>query len=616
MSCFLRPSQPDTLAAMLSRIDRLEKDLSRSLVIEPGIGVHIPGQLTVGGGASGGGGDRLTTGAPDVVTGLALAAGGDSTSVWLDVSWTYPENSAARVVAFEIRFKRTTEDTEYGYAVTQNSAAFRLNGLVSDTGYTVAIRSLSQLGSASAWSADVALNSGADTTAPAQVGVVVVATGNKTQMGSWPSNTEVDLDHYLINVATSSAVNGAGKFTTGLVVDGKITSATVVTIDGLDGTGDQYFWQVAAVDATGNQGPYSATVNNTTTLIESAWISSLVASKITAGTIGTEILKLTNSPNSRIESFDGTSLVLKGNGELIATSATITGAITATSGTFGDAEGGFTIGTDQITFTDAGVAKGKLDINTSYVGGVYITTRTAAGLGTSDAQILLRDTSTWLTSGSGGDTAIGSLGDGASGVTGNLRLDAITKIIVDCAAISFREGSGTEILSFAKAAGATNVGQIKLWTGDTNAMGQIIWEAAGGAYTGDIQMDRYQNEFRIVRGGSVDMLIDSGGSIYNRGGSYGTISDPRIKKDIRPADTRRAQIRALDVVDYELVDRTGTHRGLDAAAAQLVYPELVETLFADPKHPEGLLSVKTSQLTWDLLLLVQELETRVEILEA
>jgi hypothetical protein len=334
MSCFLRPSQPDTLAAMLSRIDRLEKDLSRSLVIEPGVGVHIPGQLTVGGGATGGGGDRLTTGAPDVVTGLALAAGGDSTSVWLDVSWTYPENSAARVVAFEIRFKRTAEDTEYGYAVTQNSAAFRLNGLVSDTGYTVAIRSLSQLGSASAWSADVALNSGADTTAPAQVGVVVVATGNKTQMGSWPSNTEVDLDHYLINVATSSAVNGAGKFTTGLVVDGKITSATVVTIDGLDGTGDQYFWQVAAVDATGNQGPYSATVNNTTTLIESAWISSLVASKITAGTIGTEILKLTNSPNSRIESFDGTSLVLKGNGELIATSATITGAIYATSGTF------------------------------------------------------------------------------------------------------------------------------------------------------------------------------------------------------------------------------------------------------------------------------------------
>jgi hypothetical protein len=148
----------------------------------------------------------------------------------------------------------------------------------------------------------------------------------------------------------------------------------------------------------------------------------------------------------------------------------------------------------------------------------------------------------------------------------------------------------------------------------TNEGGELVFEGAGG-YPG-MNLDVYQHQFRFLRGGStVDMLIDSAGNAYNRGGSWGTISDPRIKENIRPADPRRAQIRALDVVDYELIDRSGTHRGVDASAARLVFPELVETL-DDKEYPEGLLAVKTSQLTWELLLLVQELETRVEILEA
>lgn len=148
----------------------------------------------------------------------------------------------------------------------------------------------------------------------------------------------------------------------------------------------------------------------------------------------------------------------------------------------------------------------------------------------------------------------------------------------------------------------------------TNEGGELVFEGAG-AYP-DMNLDMYQHQFRFLRGGStVDMLIDSAGNAYNRGGTWGTISDPRIKENIRPADARRAQIRALDVVDYELIDRSGTHRGVDASAARLVFPELVETL-DDKEYPEGLLAVKTSQLTWELLLLVQELETRVEILEA
>jgi hypothetical protein len=66
--------------------------------------------------------------------------------------------------------------------------------------------------------------------------------------------------------------------------------------------------------------------------IGTAKIIDLTADKITAGTIGTEVIKLSNSSSSRIESNDGTSLIIRGNGSFVGTSVTITGAITATSG--------------------------------------------------------------------------------------------------------------------------------------------------------------------------------------------------------------------------------------------------------------------------------------------
>ncbi len=60
----------------------------------------------------------------------------------------------------------------------------------------------------------------------------------------------------------------------------------------------------------------------------------LSAARIGAGTIGVEIIKLSNSASSRIESNNGTSLIIRGDGSFTATNATITGAITATSGSF------------------------------------------------------------------------------------------------------------------------------------------------------------------------------------------------------------------------------------------------------------------------------------------
>ncbi len=58
-------------------------------------------------------------------------------------------------------------------------------------------------------------------------------------------------------------------------------------------------------------------------------------SALNAGTIGTHILKLSNSSGSRIESNDGTSLIIRGDGSAVFTDITATGEIHANTGTLG-----------------------------------------------------------------------------------------------------------------------------------------------------------------------------------------------------------------------------------------------------------------------------------------
>ncbi len=59
---------------------------------------------------------------------------------------------------------------------------------------------------------------------------------------------------------------------------------------------------------------------------------SLTVDKLAAGTIGTHVLKLSNAAGSRIESNDGTSMVIRGDGSAVFTNVTVTGVVNATTG--------------------------------------------------------------------------------------------------------------------------------------------------------------------------------------------------------------------------------------------------------------------------------------------
>ena len=87
--------------------------------------------------------------------------------------------------------------------------------------------------------------------------------------------------------------------------------------------------------------------------VASDHILSLDVGKLTAGTIGVEVIKLTDSSSSRIESEDGTSLIIQGDGAAVFTDITATGTINATTGTLTDltVDGTLTMGSGGILRT-------------------------------------------------------------------------------------------------------------------------------------------------------------------------------------------------------------------------------------------------------------------------
>ena len=103
------------------------------------------------------------------------------------------------------------------------------------------------------------------------------------------------------------------------------------------------------------------------------------------------------------------------------------------------------------------------------------------------------------------------------------------------------------------------------------------------------------------------------GSVNNSTGTYGTISDLRLKENISDARNYLADLLKLRVVKYSLKSEqsaVATKIGFVAQEVEQVFPTLVETNGDDVK------SIKTSILIPMLLKAIQELTARVQTLEA
>lgn len=115
--------------------------------------------------------------------------------------------------------------------------------------------------------------------------------------------------------------------------------------------------------------------------------------------------------------------------------------------------------------------------------------------------------------------------------------------------------------------------------------------------------------------GSTKAQFTSGGAAYNTTGTWGTISDARIKENILPARDYLNSICQLDVINYNLVGNPQKMLGFTAQQVEQVMPGLVETAPNPQYNLDDFKSIKTSVLIPMLVQAIQELNAKVTSLE-
>jgi hypothetical protein len=109
---------------------------------------------------------------------------------------------------------------------------------------------------------------------------------------------------------------------------------------------------------------------------------------------------------------------------------------------------------------------------------------------------------------------------------------------------------------------------------------------------------------------------DSVGDFYNASGTYGTISDLRVKENIENARDYMEDIMKLRVVKYSLKDEKATeptHLGFIAQEFEQVFPKMVAT--SEQGDIKDFKAIKTSVLIPMLVKAIQELKLEIEELK-
>lgn len=119
-----------------------------------------------------------------------------------------------------------------------------------------------------------------------------------------------------------------------------------------------------------------------------------------------------------------------------------------------------------------------------------------------------------------------------------------------------------------------------------------------------------------ISNGTGQFNFNTSGQAYNTTGTWGTISDARVKENIAPAHGYLDSLCQLEVVNYNLIDRSDKLLGFVAQQVEQVMPGLVDTNANDEFNLDDLKSIKTSVLIPMLVKAVQELKAQVDELKA
>jgi hypothetical protein len=155
--------------------------------------------------------------------------------------------------------------------------------------------------------------------------------------------------------------------------------------------------------------------------------------------------------------------------------------------------------------------------------------------------------------------------------------------------------------------------------GDTTASGykMKIQNAAGSPYglsirySGASPNSGGDNQFLICQDTTNDKLIIwSNGTVVNRTGSYGTISDVTLKQNIVDTTPKLKDLNKLKVRNFNFIGEDLKQIGFIAQEIEQVFPNMVET------DKDGLKSVKTTILIPMLVKAIQEQQAQIEELKA
>jgi hypothetical protein len=117
-----------------------------------------------------------------------------------------------------------------------------------------------------------------------------------------------------------------------------------------------------------------------------------------------------------------------------------------------------------------------------------------------------------------------------------------------------------------------------------------------------------------------ELYITSNGSIYNSTGTYSTFSDVRIKENIVDANDQWNDIKALRLVNYNLIGGEERLLGFVAQEVEQTSPGLVDIenpgLAEDADLSEQMKVVKTSIIYMKAVKALQEAMERIETLES
>jgi len=269
---------------LLDEIDRRLFELQTYLSSDEGLGNNTFDKIVIVDGATNYTIDTVVS--PPTV--LTITPGTFVDRIYADVGWTAPVDATA--VSYDVEWAKRNGAGPYTYELVDGKRVggntIRLDNLLPHQWYGVRVYSINHLGIRAPVPATgfQDFQTSGDSSAPGSPAGLTVFAAIRSLIATWNDNAETDVTFgagtYRVQVSTNSGFTG--------VIKDSVVSGTIATFVDLTAA-TSYYVRVAAIDSSGNQGPWTAGVSNTTGQVGLAdmAVNSVGANQVIANSIAT-----------------------------------------------------------------------------------------------------------------------------------------------------------------------------------------------------------------------------------------------------------------------------------------------------------------------------------------